>query len=533
MTQRSTLCLRVSIPVCISPARPTPPKLMRLFRLLKIAAVASRFGLDEMVLEHEPSGRLVRLTNALQFWRDLSAPRAARLRMALEALGPIFVKFGQVLSTRRDLLPTDIADELAKLQDRVPPFDSQLALAEIEKAYHRPASDVFAEFDPVPVASASIAQVHFARLKDVDGGHEVAVKILRPNMLSVIEHDLALLDTFALLLEKLWSDARRLKPREVVAEFAKYLRDELDLMREAANASQLRRNFANSTLLIVPEVYWDHCTRTVMVMERMKGTPISRVDRLRAEGIDLKRLSAAGVEIFFTQVFRDGFFHADMHPGNIFVAPDGRYIALDFGIVGTLTDSDKNYLAQNFLAFFRRDYKRVAEAHIESGWAPKDTRVDEFESAIRSVCEPVFDRPLKDISFGKVLLRLFQTSRRFNVEIQPQLVMLQKTLLNIEGLGRQLDPELDLWTTAKPFLERWMSEQVGQRGLLRAFQQEAPYLARTVPQLPRLVHQVLAREPAADLQVQLERLIAAQKQQSRWLAAIALLLAALIGHSLY
>ena len=352
-------------------------------------------------------------------------------------------------------------------------------------------------------------------------------------MLSVIEHDLALLDTFALLLEKLWSDARRLKPREVVAEFAKYLRDELDLMREAANASQLRRNFTNSTLLIVPEVYWDHCTRTVMVMERMQGTPISRVDRLRAEGIDLKRLSAAGVEIFFTQVFRDGFFHADMHPGNIFVAPDGRYIALDFGIVGTLTDSDKNYLAQNFLAFFRRDYKRVAEAHIESGWAPKDTRVDEFESAIRSVCEPIFDRPLKDISFGKVLLRLFQTSRRFNVEIQPQLVMLQKTLLNIEGLGRQLDPELDLWTTAKPFLERWMSEQVGQRGLLRAFQQEAPYLARTVPQLPRLIHRALAREPAADLQGQLERLIAAQKQQSRWLAAIALLLAALIGLLLY
>ena len=506
---------------------------MRLFRLLKIASVASRFGLDEMVLEHEPSGRLVRLTNALQFWRDLSAPRAARLRMALEALGPIFVKFGQVLSTRRDLLPTDIADELAKLQDRVPPFDSHLALAEIEKAYHRPASDVFAEFDPVPVASASIAQVHFARLKEEDGGHEVAVKILRPNMLSVIDHDIALLDTFAVLLDRLWSDARRLKPREVVAEFAKYLRDELDLMREAANASQLRRNFANSALLIVPEVYWDHCTRTVMVMERMKGTPISQVDRLRADGISLPKLSAAGVEIFFTQVFRDGFFHADMHPGNIFVAPDGRYIALDFGIVGTLTDSDKNYLAQNFLAFFRRDYKRVAEAHIESGWAPKDTRVDEFESAIRSVCEPIFDRALKDISFGKVLLRLFQTSRRFNVEIQPQLVMLQKTLLNIEGLGRQLDPELDLWTTAKPFLERWMSEQVGQRGLLRAFQQEAPYLARTVPQLPRLIHQVLAREPAADLQVQLERLIAAQKQQSRWLAAIALLLAALIGLSLY
>ncbi len=502
---------------------------MRLFRLLKIAAVASRYGLDEMVLEHEPTGRLVRLANTLQFWRDLSAPRAVRLRMALEALGPIFVKFGQVLSTRRDLMPADIADELAKLQDQVPPFDSHLALAEIEKAYGRPAHEVFAEFDPLPIASASIAQVHFARLRAEDGSHEVAVKVLRPNMLSVIEHDLALMDNFALLLEKLWADGKRLKPREVVAEFAKYLRDELDLMREAANASQLRRNFTDSSLLVVPEVHWDFCTSTVMVMERMQGVPISQIDRLRTAGINLEKLSAAGVEIFFTQVFRDGFFHADMHPGNIFVAPDGRYIALDFGIVGTLTDSDKNYLAQNFLAFFRRDYKRVAEAHIESGWAPKETRVDEFEAAIRAVCEPIFDRPLKDISFGKVLLRLFQTSRRFNVEIQPQLVMLQKTLLNIEGLGRQLDPELDLWKTAKPFLERWMSEQIGWRGLLRTFNQEAPYLARTLPQLPRLVHQSLTREPAADLQPQLDRLIAVQQQQNRWLAVIALLLATVIG----
>ena len=501
---------------------------MRLFRLLKIASVASRFGLDEMVLQHESSGRLVRLAKAVQFWRDLSAPRAERLRLALEALGPIFVKFGQVLSTRRDLMPPDIADELAKLQDRVPPFASAQALAEVEKAYGRPAHEVFAEFDPVPVASASIAQVHFAKLRDEDGGHEVAVKILRPNMLSVIEHDLALMDSFALLLEKLWADGKRLKPREVVAEFAKYLRDELDLMREAANASQLRRNFTGSELLVVPEVHWDFCTSTVMVMERMRGVPISQTERLLADGVDLKKLSAAGVEIFFTQVFRDGFFHADMHPGNIFVAPDGRYIALDFGIVGTLTDTDKNYLAQNFLAFFRRDYKRVAEAHIESGWAPKDTRVDEFEAAIRAVCEPIFDRPLKDISFGKVLLRLFQTSRRFNVEIQPQLVMLQKTLLNIEGLGRQLDPELDLWKTAKPFLERWMSEQVGWRGIVKTFKQEAPYYARTLPQLPRLVHQALAQPARSDLAPQIERLIASQRTQNRWLAVIALLLGALI-----
>lgn len=515
-------------PIAIFPEYRVCSAAMRLFRLLKIAAVASRFGLDEMVLEHEPTGRLVRLSNALQFWRDLSTPRAERLRLALEALGPIFVKFGQVLSTRRDLMPPDIADELAKLQDRVPPFDSALALREIEKAYGRPASEVFAEFDLEPVASASIAQVHFARLKAEDGGHAVAVKILRPNMLPVIEHDLALMDSFALLLETLWADGKRLKPREVVAEFAKYLRDELDLMREAANASQLRRNFADSKLLIVPEVYWDWCTATVMVMERMRGIPVSQIERLRAEGVDLKKLSAAGVEIFFTQVFRDGFFHADMHPGNIFVATDGRYIALDFGIVGTLTDSDKNYLAQNFLAFFRRDYKRVAEAHIESGWAPRETRVDEFEAAIRAVCEPVFDRPLKDISFGKVLLRLFQTSRRFHVEIQPQLVMLQKTLLNIEGLGRQLDPELDLWKTAKPFLERWMSEQVGWRGLVRGFGQELPQLARSLPQLPRLAHQALARPAVPDLRPQIDRLIAAQNRQNLWLAVISVLLAALL-----
>jgi ubiquinone biosynthesis protein len=501
---------------------------VRLFRLLKIAAVASRYGLDEMVLEHEPTGRLVRIANALQFWRDLSSPRAVRLRLALEALGPIFVKFGQVLSTRRDLMPQDIANELAKLQDRVPPFDSKLALAEIEKAYGRPASEVFAEFDPVPVASASIAQVHFARLREEDGGHEVAVKILRPGMEGVIAHDLALLDNLAMLLENLWADGKRLKPREVVAEFAKYLYDELDLMREAANASQLRRNFADSELLIVPEIHWDWCTSTVMVMERMHGTPISQLDALRAQGIDLKKLSEAGVEIFFTQVFRDGFFHADMHPGNIFVHADGRYIALDFGIVGTLTDIDKNYLAQNFLAFFRRDYKRVAEAHIESGWAPADTRVDEFEAAIRAVCEPIFDRPLKEISFGRVLLRLFQTSRRFNVEIQPQLVMLQKTLLNIEGLGRQLDPDLDLWKTAKPFLERWMSEQVGWRGLVRTLKHEAPYLARTLPQLPRLVYQNLARPASPDLRPLVDWLVLEQKRQNRWLMLIVLLLAFLI-----
>jgi ubiquinone biosynthesis protein len=506
---------------------------MRLFRLAKIVSVASRFGVDEMILEHEPSGRLAAVSRALHFWRRFDTPRAVRLRLALEALGPIFVKFGQLLSTRRDLLPLDIADELAKLQDRVPPFSAELVHREIEAAYGRPASEVFAEFDEIPVASASVAQVHFAKLHEKDGGHDVAVKILRPGMHAVIDNDLALLEVIAAMLEKIWSDGKRLKPRLVVAEIAKHLHDELDLVREAANCSQLRRNFEGSKLLIVPEVNWDFCTTTVMVMDRMHGIPISQNEALVAAGIDLAALSRAGVEIFFTQVFRDGFFHADMHPGNIFVATDeahhGKYIALDFGIVGTLTDVDRNYLAQNFLAFFKRDYRRVAMAHIEAGWAPPETRVDEFESAIRAVCEPIFDRPLHEISFGRVLLRLFQTSRRFNVEIQPQLVLLQKTLLNIEGLGRELDPNLDLWTTAKPFLERWMSEQLGWRAFARGVRNESPNWARMLPQLPRLMHEAFSRRPGdGELARLTQELAAAQRRQNRWLALIALLLAALV-----
>jgi ubiquinone biosynthesis protein len=395
------------------------------------------------------------------------------------------------------LLPPDIADELAKLQDRVPPFPSDIAVAQIKKALGAHPDELFAHFERVPVASASIAQVHFARLKD---GKEVAVKVLRPGMKNSIESDIALMGIAAGLVERLWADGKRLKPKEVVAEFDKYLHDELDLMREAANGSQLRRNFMGSDLLAVPEMHWDYCSTSVIVMERMHGIPISQTERLIAAGVDLKKLSRDGVEIFFTQVFRDGFFHADMHPGNIQVSIEpetfGRYIALDFGIVGTLTDFDKDYLSQNFLAFFRRDYKRVAEAHIESGWAPKDTRVDELESAVRACCEPIFDRPLKDISFGQVLLRLFQTSRRFNVEVQPQLVLLQKTLLNIEGLGRQLDPDLDIWKTAKPYLERWMNEQVGLRGLLQRFKDEAPRYNQLLPELPRLAHQVLLAQAA-------------------------------------
>ena len=464
-------------------------------RLLRIVITLLRYGIDELALSGFRQRRIRALAGVLTLGRSFSLPRGVRLRMALEHLGPIFIKFGQVLSTRRDLLPLDVADELAKLQDRVPPFPADQARAIIESELRRPLDSVFALFDDVPVASASVAQVHFATLLD---GREVAVKVLRPGMLAVIDDDLAILHMLARWVERISADGRRLRPREVVSEFDVYLHDELDLVREAANAAQLRRNMADLPLILVPEMHWDLCSRNVCVMERMKGLPVSHVGRLREAGVDIKKLARDGVTIFFTQVFRDGFFHADMHPGNIQVsvapATFGRYIALDFGIVGTLTDFDKDYLSQNFLAFFRRDYKRVAEAHIESGWAPKETRVDELESAVRACCEPIFDRPLKDISFGQILLRLFQTSRRFNVEVQPQLVLLQKTLLNIEGLGRQLDPDLDLWKTAKPYLENWMAEQVGWQGMWQKLKAEAPRYAHIFPQLPRLLHRALEQQ---------------------------------------
>ena len=495
-----------------------------LFRFLRILWIGLRFGLYEFV------PRLAQNRLLTPFAPGRHAPRAERLRRALETLGPIFVKFGQVLSTRRDLLPGDIADELAKLQDKVPPFASSLAVAEIERSLNKPIDDLFATFEREPVASASIAQVHLGALHD---GREVAVKVLRPGVEEAIAKDVALLETGAWLVEWLWPDGRRLKPRQVVAEFSHHLEEELDLMREAANASQLRRNFAGSPLLQVPEIYWDWCSQRVMVMERMRGTPVSQTETLRAKGIDIPRLARAGVEIFFTQVFRDGFFHADMHPGNIFVADDGRYVALDFGIMGALTDVDRNYLAQNFVAFFNRDYRRVAQAHLDAGWVPEDTRIDQFEAAIRSVCEPIFARPLKEIYFGKLLLRLFQTSRRFNVEIQPQLVMLQKTLLNIEGLGRALDPDLDLWTTAKPFLERWMGEQIGWRGLVKSLKHESPYWAATLPQLPRLLHRALAEDRLGRLDQALARLTAQSSRRNRLLAALIALLAALLAVQLF
>lgn len=496
----------------------------RLFRSAFIVWVALRHGLDELVLSSFQHPWLRAFTRILSLGRDLSAPRGERLRLALERLGPIFVKFGQVLSTRRDLLPPDIADELARLQDRVPPFSSDLAVSIIEQALGQPVDVVFADFERVPVASASIAQVHFATLRSgVHAGKSVAVKVLRPNMRPVIDKDIALMRTMARWVERLSADGKRLKPQEVVDEFDKYLHDELDLLREASNAAQLRRNMSGLDLVLIPEMYWDHCRDNVLVMERMNGVPISRIDELKDRGVDIPKLARDGVTIFFTQVFRDGFFHADMHPGNIQVSVDpasfGRYISLDFGIVGTLTEFDKEYLAQNFTAFFRRDYKRVAELHIESGWVPRETRVDELEAAIRAVCEPYFDRPLREISLGMVLMRLFQTSRRFHVEIQPQLVLLQKTLLNIEGLGRQLDPELDLWSTAKPFLEQWMVDQLGPKKLLEQLKSEAPQYAKLLPALPRLLHDYLQNRPQ-DMRSELKALMQEQKRTNRLLQGI-------------
>ncbi len=414
--------------------------------------------------------------------------RGERLRLALESLGPIFVKFGQILSTRRDLLPDDVADELARLQDRVPPFSGELATKIIEKDLGASVDDIFDQFDKTPLASASIAQVHTARLKT---GEEVVVKVIRPKIERTIRQDIGLLYTLAHFVAKISADGRRLRPVEVVTDYEYTILDELDLAKEAANTGLLQRNFTDSELLYVPQIYWDYSRRNVMVMERISGIPVADIAALNAKNVNMKVLAERGVEIFFTQVFSHSFFHADMHPGNIFVDASNpespKYIAIDCAIMGSLDDADKNYLARNLLAFFKRDYRMVAELHVESGWVPKGTPVHAFESAIRSVCEPMFAKPLKDISFGQVLLGLFQTARRFNMEVQPQLVLLEKTLLNIEGLGRQLYPDLDLWVTAKPFLERWMSEQVGPRRLFEEVKKQAPDWAAHLPQIPNLV----------------------------------------------
>jgi ubiquinone biosynthesis protein len=463
---------------------------MSIFRFFTIIFIIIKYRLDDFF-----NSKIISIFQLFLFpFRVLQfkkLDRALRLRLALEQLGPIFVKFGQMLSTRRDLIPIDIANELAKLQDQVPPFSYSKAHALIEKSYGKPINKIFKKFLKEPIASASVAQVHFAELLN---GQEVAVKILRPNIKKAVDKDIKLLRVLAWLLELIWSDGKRLRPQEVVEEFAKHTKSELNLLLEAAHCSHLGENFKDKKLLIVPEVYWDFCNEKIMVMERMYGTPISKVSELIKKRINIPKLAKDGVEIFFTQVFRDGFFHADMHPGNIQVANDGRYIAMDFGIMGSLNDQDKYYLARNFSAFFKRDYHDVALAHIESGWVPKETSIDDFENAIRSVCEPIFEKPLKEISFGKLLIRLFQTSRQFNMEIQPQLTMLQKTLLNVEGLGRDLDPDLDLWKTAQPFLENWLSEQYGPKSLIKSIKKEFPEWVNIAPKLPRLIHTYLKNE---------------------------------------
>jgi ubiquinone biosynthesis protein len=476
-------------------------------RLLTIHRVLVRYGLDDFVRAthlYRPL-RFVFWLSPWTWFRRRRGSRGERLRRALEDLGPIFVKFGQVVSTRRDLLPPDLADELAKLQDRVPPFPGAAAKARIEEALGRPVTELFGEFEEQPLAAASIAQVHAARLRD---GREVVVKVLRPGMREIIGRDLEVLHALAGLAEDYWPGSRRLHPREVVVEYEKTILNELDLMREAGNASQLKRNFAGSPMLHVPEVHWDLCRQEVMVMERIRGVPIAEVTRLKELGTDIPKLAQNGVTIFFTQVFSHNFFHADMHPGNIFVdvsdPANPRYAAVDFGIVGTLDPRDQLYIAGNFLAFFEHDYRKVAVLHLESGWVPAGTRVDELESAVRTVCEPVFDKPLKDISFGVVLLHLFEVARRYNMQVQPQLILLQKTLLNIEGLGRQLYPELDLWQTALPILRQWMRERSGPRVLFRSLRSHWPDIAEAIKVMPVIARRTIRRAYDEELAVKTE-----------------------------
>ncbi|MBK1850684.1 ubiquinone biosynthesis regulatory protein kinase UbiB [Marinobacter sp. 1-4A] len=513
----------------------------RLQRLIRISWVFCRYRLDTFLPMSELPAPL-KVFFLLAPWHLFPQPklsRGDRLRLALEELGPVFVKFGQILSTRRDLLPDDMAASLKTLQDRVPPFPSDVARNIIETSLGAPVEELFKEFGADPLASASVAQVHAATLMN---GQEVVVKVLRPGIEKVIRQDLALMYLMANLLEKYWTEGKRLHPVEVVADYDSTIHDELDLQREAANASQLRRNFDNSSLIYIPFIDWDYTRKTVMVMERIHGIPIADVPALKAAGVDLKVLAEKGVEIFFTQVFRDSFFHADMHPGNIFVdvsnPADPKYIAIDFGIVGTLAPDDQSYLARNLLAFFRRDYRQVAQLHIQSGWVPPETRVNEFEAAIRTVCEPIFEKPLKDISFGHFLLRLFQTARRFDMEVQPQLVLLQKTLLNVEGLGRQLYPELDLWSTAQPFLEKWMRKRIGPSGLIKSLQTHLPAWLEQSPEMPQLVHDALLQlRGAGPTEKQNQDTLALLREQQRrtdrrWrrgIAAVALIAAAIIG----
>ncbi len=501
-----------------------------LFRMIAIQRVLVKYSLDDIIKETHLFRPLRFLFYLAPRKRDRAAPLGERIRLALEELGPIFVKFGQAISTRRDLLPRDIADELAKLQDAVPPFPAEQAIAIIESAYAQSVSDVFQRFDVTPLAAASIAQVHTAQLTD---GKEVIVKVLRPGVQDRIERDLAVLRMLAGLADRYWEHGKRLKPLEVVDEYEHTILDELDLMREAANAAQLKHNFADSEMLYVPDIYWDYCRPEVLVQERIFGTPISDMDTLRAAGTNIKALAENGVEIFFTQVFRHNFFHADMHPGNIFVITTDperpKYAAVDFGIVGTLSPDDQRYLAENFLAFFDRNYHRIARLHLDSGWVPAGTRVDQLESAVRTVCEPIFNKPLSEISFAQVLVRLFRVAQRFDVEIQPQMILLHKTLFNIEGLGRELYPELDLWKTAHPVLKRWMDEQVGGRALLKDVRENLPQLRDALRELPAAIQTLSEQAAGGKIQLdlrspdleQLRTQIAEQRRQRYWLTVAA------------
>jgi ubiquinone biosynthesis protein len=513
------------------------------FRLIRIQRILVKYGLDEII-------SATHLLRPLRFFfylaprrRDRSAPQGERIRLALEELGPIFVKFGQAISTRRDLLPPDIANELAKLQDAVPPFPTEQALAILETAYDQPVDAVFKRFDREPLAAASIAQVHTAALPD---GKEVVVKVLRPGVQEKIEQDLEVMRTVAALAARYWEHGKRLKPLEVVSEYEQTIFDELDLMREAGNAAQLKRNFAGSDMLYVPEIYWDYCRPEVLVQERIHGIPISDMAALRAAGTNIEKLAENGVEIFFTQVFRHNFFHADMHPGNIFVIVEDpenpKYAAVDFGIVGTLNPEDKQYLAENFLAFFERDYYRIAKLHLDSGWVPEDARIDQLETAVRTVCEPIFNKPLAEISFAQVLMRLFRVAQRFNVEIQPQLILLHKTLFNIEGLGRELYPELDIFKTARPVLRQWMDEQVGARAMIDDLRENLPQLRQALRELPGVIRELSERAKAGDLALDLrsaeiERIRAeleGQRRQRYWLVvATTSLLAGTLVLTLY
>lgn len=515
---------------------------MRISRFYQIQKTLLQFGLDELIpAQWQPW--YARLARRSLFWlrnQHPQQPVGVRLRLALQSLGPVWVKFGQMLSTRRDLFPPHLADELAKLQDKVPPFDGARAQQLIEQALElNDIAELFSEFNQTPLASASIAQVHTARLRQHDGSlADVVIKVIRPDIKQQILADLALMDTLAEAAARFLPDGKRLRPREVVSEYRKTILDELDLQREAANAIQLRRNFDGSDSLYIPFVYSDHSRTNVMVMERIYGIPVSDIAALEAQNTDMELLAKRGVEVFFTQVFRDSFFHADMHPGNIFVSrehPDNpKYIGIDCGIVGTLNAEDKRYLAENFVAFFNRDYKKVAQLHVDSGWVPAHTKVEEFESAIRTVCEPIFQKPLAEISFGHVLLNLFNTARRFDMQVQPQLVLLQKTLLYIEGLGRQLYPQLDLWKTAKPFLENWVKQQVGLPAVWRQVKENLPFWAEKLPQMPNLLHQYLEQGPKQQRQLlnQLQQLAQQQQQAKAQIVAATFAAASLISASI-